>query len=336
MQVTLLNVHVLALCALCALGCDTNTKTTLAPSQPKAAPAVAAQTPAQRVADATVEDAKLNARVLVERAKLESFRSAMVALKMELQTRDDEAPKPKTDTLGAPALTLLFSGNNHGEIEDCGCVSRPLGGLARRATLIEAVKSGKDVQKWWGQGAPKKVNATFVVDAGESLTRSASASVDRPEVRALAMRNALAVIEGMNQSPPDAMGVGERELLLGKEALAEFQTKSTFPLLSANLSDEQTGELVLPAFTRVERDGQSVTFISLTNPRSRFGDFYSARKLKVLDPFESYVKALKAAPASGTVVLLSNLGVSGTADLVRRIRGEGHGLDVVVVWAATA
>ena len=319
-----------ALSALWLTACD-------APKAPEVqtpAPAASAPTPltpAQRVEQAMAEDARLNAQVLVERAKLASFRRAMSALKVELDVRDSERPKPTLDTLGAPSVTLLFSGNNHGELEDCGCVSRPLGGLARRATLFEAVKSNKGVQKLWGQAAPKKASATFVVDSGESLTRAVSAPIDQPNVRARAKRNALAVIEGMNQSPPDAMGVGEREVLLGKDALLEFQTKSAFPMISANLQDAKTQALVLPASVKVERAGQTLWIVGLTNPRSRFGDFYSARGLKVLDPYDAYVKAVADAPAGATVVLLSNLGVSGTTQLLRRLKEGGHRADAVVV-----
>lgn len=321
---------VLTLGALGALGCDPPP----APKPPAATPKASVSptpTPAERVQDAMVEDAKLNAQVLIERAKLKSFRKAMIALKHELQTRDQEKSAPMADDLGAPTVTLLFSSNNHGELEDCGCVSRPLGGLARRATLFDAVTSGKKVQKLWGQEAPKLVHATFRVDAGEGLTRSPSVAIDKPAVRARNKRNALAVIEAMNQSPPDAMGVGERELLLGKEALLEFQAKSTFPLISANLSDSETGKLMLPGSVKVERKGQGVVIIGLTNPRSRFGDFHSARKIKILDPFESYVKAVADAPKASTVVLLSNLGVAGTGDLVRRLKSKGHRVDAVVV-----
>jgi 2',3'-cyclic-nucleotide 2'-phosphodiesterase (5'-nucleotidase family) len=52
--------------------------------------------------------------------------------------------------LAAPAanaaeVTLLYNGSVHAELHDCGCKSKPLGGLARRAALIEAVETADDV-----------------------------------------------------------------------------------------------------------------------------------------------------------------------------------------------
>ena len=52
--------------------------------------------------------------------------------------------------LAAPAaeaadVSLLYNGSVRAEMKDCGCKSLPLGGLARRAALIESISQDREV-----------------------------------------------------------------------------------------------------------------------------------------------------------------------------------------------
>src|SRR5256885_4774137 len=50
-------------------------------------------------------------------------------------------------------VTLLYSSNGEGDYEQCGCPVHPLGGVTRRATVIDRARADAD--------------ATLVLDAGD-------------------------------------------------------------------------------------------------------------------------------------------------------------------------
>src|SRR5262245_57565028 len=62
--------------------------------------------------------------------------------------RDDTPPgqtaapaqKRLFDGWGAPAAAIVFSGEQHGYLEPCGCSVNQLGGLARRADLFRQIQ----------------------------------------------------------------------------------------------------------------------------------------------------------------------------------------------------
>ena len=53
-----------------------------------------------------------------------------------------EAAAPAAE---AADVALLYNGSVQAELHDCGCKSRPLGGLARRAALIDEVSQDREV-----------------------------------------------------------------------------------------------------------------------------------------------------------------------------------------------
>ena len=58
----------------------------------------------------------------------------------------------------ADHFTVVFSANNHGEREDCGCKRSPLGGLDRRATMAAWARGGahSHATTFWGETIPSR------------------------------------------------------------------------------------------------------------------------------------------------------------------------------------
>ncbi len=123
-----------------------------------------------------------------------------------------------TPAVPSPArVTLLFSGDNGGEVAPCGCRTGPAGGLPRRLTAVQRLRA---------QGP------ALLVDAGDAL------SVGLPKDGALdaaATQRAEQVMQAMGQMGYAALAVGEGELALGIAQLRKLAAAAKIPLLASNL-----------------------------------------------------------------------------------------------------
>lgn len=277
------------------------------------------------------EQAILNAQTVLWRAQLGSFSRAMAAASNQLMQQQRERLDDRKPPEGAQVLSFLFSANNHGEREDCGCKAKPLGGLDRRATLIKlAREGGAQEQQYWHKIGPR-TDSVFVVDGGESLFKDAYFDVAKQGVPKHMLELAQGVVEGMNVTPPDVLNIGERELVLGWGALEVLRKTAKFPMISANLRDESGKPLLEPTLI-VERGGRKVAFIGLMRSHSRVPDFLKVRKLSVEEPVSAYTKALERLPQDvDAVVLLSNEGVVDTLKLVERLKAKALRVDMALV-----
>ena len=106
----------------------------------------------------------------------------------------------------ARRLTILSTADVGGDTEPCGCKIRPLGGVARR---VHAVRG-------FGEA--------LVVDGGDHFFRTEELDPrDEPQARATAELLADALAEMKAQ----ALVVGERDLALGRPALAALGALSS-------------------------------------------------------------------------------------------------------------
>jgi len=110
------------------------------------------------------------------------------------------------------ALTILHTSEHHGTLEalDHGPFKN-LGGVTRRATLIEQVR--------------KEAQHVLLVDSGDLLVGTAMSSVFRGE----------ADIAAMNLMEYDAVGVGNHDFDFGTEHLRRLQKEARFPFLCTNV-----------------------------------------------------------------------------------------------------
>ena len=120
-------------------------------------------------------------------------------------------------------LTILYGADLRGELDPCECGDGKLGGLPRRGSFIEATR--------------KKEDGVLLLDAGgiffadetvpEHLKMQLSAKAD----------SILAAYERMGY---DAIHVGHVDSALGPERLAALARQASFPVLSAELGQEDS------------------------------------------------------------------------------------------------
>jgi 2',3'-cyclic-nucleotide 2'-phosphodiesterase (5'-nucleotidase family) len=131
-----------------------------------------------------------------------------------------------------------------------------------------------------------------------------------------------AIVAGMNLMRYDAMALGPYELSLGANQLKQRMEEAEFPIVSANVTWSDTGELVAQAYTLLDADAYQVAVIGLTRQSKE-----QLENLVVLDPQESLLRILPEVSAkSDSVVLLTNLTDRSALDLVRTVPG----IDLVV------
>ncbi|MEL6181648.1 MAG: hypothetical protein AAFS10_22000, partial [Myxococcota bacterium] len=214
-----------------------------------------------------------------------------------------DSDKPK-----GTLLTLWHTGNVHGEREDCGCPKRPLGGLARKATLIQ--EASKDPK------ALHRPDGALIVDAGDLLFKHARVGKMQGNPRKVALIEAEAIVDAFNIIGCHGFAVGAYDLAMGAEALDALHARAKFPWISANLHRKGQPKLMFKPFVKTEWAGLKVVLVGITNGQD--SDPLEALGFSIDDPvkaLQAQSKAIRAAKPD-VVVLLSNLGVAKTQTML--------------------
>jgi 2',3'-cyclic-nucleotide 2'-phosphodiesterase (5'-nucleotidase family) len=179
-----------------------------------------------------------------------------------------------------------------------------MGGLARRATFISSARVGT-------QGAH-----LLLLDGGNTFWGdSPSAATEQSQGKVM--------VEAMNLMGYDAMALGETDLQLAEDVLRQRIADADFPVLSANVVVQASGESFTAPYMLLEIGGRKVGIIGLTGS----GVSQVVGSLSVVDPAVSlatYVKELQ--PQTDIIIVLSNLGWEGNV----RLAEAEPGIDVII------
>ncbi|MDB4981190.1 MAG: 5-nucleotidase, partial [Myxococcales bacterium] len=157
----------------------------------------------------------------------------------------DEADPPR-----GRQLALLYSSNDQGEYERCGCPVHPLGGLARRAVEIDRARADSD--------------GVLVVDAGDLFLPVGDAVAGaRPPAVSEVDRRARLLATAYARLGVAAFSPGERDLALGSARLVRVLADAKVPVVSANLVDAR-GRAPWPADRLLELAGIKVGVFGVT------------------------------------------------------------------------
>jgi len=179
-----------------------------------------------------------------------------------------------------------------------------MGGLARRATLVQQVRQ-------------EGTGPVLLVDAGNSLMGES-----------LSLRSdGRVMVEAMNQMGYDALGVGSGELLKGPEVLAARAGEARFAIVSCNLVEASTGTPVLEPWALVERGGLRAAIVGVTSPQALQGLEALWPGVTVLPPEQVLPDLIEEVRGQvDLVIVLSQLGLEGDTALASAVPG----IDVIV------
>jgi 2',3'-cyclic-nucleotide 2'-phosphodiesterase (5'-nucleotidase family) len=231
--------------------------------------------------------------------------------KLNVKKAGADSPMAQAQRPKGKLVTFWFTGNVHGEREDCGCKKHPRGGLTRKATMIRQTnKGGRDLDR---------PDVQIIADAGDLLFRTPMMHNSQGVQRDISLVEAEAIVASFNEIGCDAFAVGEYDLTFGVEPLLKLKKKAKFPWVSANLRRRGSEDLLFPPFVVRQVDGLKVLFLGMTTDKPTQADFYKNVDVDIEPPAKALAAQADAikAQAPDVVVLLSNLGMDGTAQLVQ-------------------
>jgi 5'-nucleotidase len=180
-------------------------------------------------------------------------------------------------------ITILHTNDTHGEVDPFLEGGNSVGGMARRATLIERIRASHP--------------NTLLLDAGDLWERKPYSTLyhGEPEVRAL------------NAMGYQAMTIGNNEFPGGLDNLRKRMSEARFPVLSANIRVRSTGRYLATPYTVLTCGGLRVGVFGLTAPR--IASYKGLEGLQVLDlnaTAQEMVRLLK--PKTDLIVALTHIG----------------------------
>jgi hypothetical protein len=174
--------------------------------------------------------------------------------------------------------TIFVSGARYGQLTPCECRDNQFGGIDREAKLIAELSANK--------------TGRLLLDAG---------GFTAPMFNAHEEIKAKFVLRGMGLLGIELVNVVWSDLLLGRETLVESAKENQLELLSANIVDAESGELVFKPFATFELDqgdqpgppgagagrllviGLTVDFPEAVKTQQYYGERVE-RQFKVTDP----------------------------------------------------
>lgn len=139
----------------------------------------------------------------------------------------------------ADTVALIFSGDTQGVLYPQPGISGPVGGIARRAPVIEHVRGEEQ--------------RAFLVDAGDAFTSGFPRADKINKI----------LVRAMNRMGYEAMGLGRHDLAMGEVALRELVSIASFPMICTNLEFRQGVTPWIRDHVLLERAGVRVGVISL-------------------------------------------------------------------------
>jgi hypothetical protein len=227
-------------------------------------------------------------------------------------------PTP-TPPRGAPVsrLTIAYTGNTDGYLENCGCKSNQSGGIARRATVLDSVR-GLDPE-------------TVVLDTGSAFNRpgqyeSQNALEDNEQRFYLQMMDRMGYAAG-------AIGLGE--LVHGTRYFQDETRGLAMKFLTANVSakDSRLGSSSIVLNSHGRRIGVIGVFEPSRGGKSQLHLDRALSKLVMEDPLEAVVReARNLRPRTDLTVVIGKL----SPLLVRRVAAAVPDLDVIISTDSSA
>jgi 2',3'-cyclic-nucleotide 2'-phosphodiesterase (5'-nucleotidase family) len=199
-------------------------------------------------------------------------------------------------------IALLYSSNLLGKYGPCACAVEPLGGLARRATVVARARAESD--------------ATVVVDAGDLFRAAGTTAETERQARLLAA--------GLARAGLDAFSPGENDLAIGLPLLRKLAQSYQLPIVSANLYGRD-GTRLFAADRLIDAAGTRVGVTGVTAPATADdANRLRADGIVVRDPVDAALDAAASLRARGAAIVVALVHAGLPAQnraLAARLRG---------------
>ena len=177
-------------------------------------------------------------------------------------------------------ITILATTNVHGEVDPCGWKKKPLGGLARKATIIENLIKNGDVP--------------IVLDAGDLFFKSSD--IDPGISLDVAKVNAEIINESFNAMGCDGFSPGSKDFAAGLDFLMTQYNNAEFPYISCNIANLDN-ELLFKPYVIKSIKGMKIGIIGLASE-------FESDEIKVLNPLESLQNIIDEVQVQSDFIIL--------------------------------
>ena len=207
-------------------------------------------------------------------------------------------------------LTIIYTGNIGGIIESCGC-RIPMGGIAKRATVLAEMKLG----------APNAI----VLDSGSLLHEASRLNPPLENVYRMRMR---LLVEEIKRMGIDGANVSSMDLANSPDSLLAYGSNG-LPWLSANIAWRNSGKLVFQADTLRTVGNLTVGIFGFMDDNTLGVAFFDeASPLKALDPTETVrAEVQKLRKKCDVLIGLAYMDM----DRVQKLVTDVPGIDLVIV-----
>jgi len=197
-------------------------------------------------------------------------------------------------------ITIIYSNDVLGELENCGCDDKQLGSLSRKAAIINTLK--KDDEN------------ILNLDAGNLFfSKEPLNTIEKNEF----LLKSQYILKAYNQIGFDALNIGEKDLILGIEAITELEKKSSFAFISSNILSKNSNMPVFKPYVIKEIYGNKIGIIGLCSRVSSLSPGIS-----IEDPFKTAEKWINLiTDKCDHIILLSALGMEEDKKLANQVKG---------------
>ena len=144
-------------------------------------------------------------------------------------------------------IRIIATTNVNGETEPCGWPKKPLGGLARKATIVDNAKVDSE--------------SVLIFDAGNLFFKKKTLTEMELEEKQI---NAKCINDSYNLIGCNAFTPGEQDFAAGLNFLLSLKEKSNYPFISCNIKDKQ-GSLIFEPYIIIDADDLKIGVIGLSS-----------------------------------------------------------------------
>ncbi|NBI29937.1 5'-nucleotidase C-terminal domain-containing protein [Chengkuizengella marina] len=204
-------------------------------------------------------------------------------------------------------ITILHTNDTHARINEGKYDGM---GLAKLSTLVK-------------QHEADNANV-LLLDAGDTFHGTTFATLEQGK----------SIAEVFNAVGYDGMAAGNHDFNYGYERLLELKEMVTFPVLSANVIVEETGELLLPPYMIQEVDGVKLGIFGLSTPETHFKTHpKNVEGLEFTDPVQAAQEMVAELQSQevDVIIALTHLGTDASStDTSIKVAEGAPGIDLIV------
>nr|WP_279326048.1 5'-nucleotidase C-terminal domain-containing protein [Bacillus sp. FJAT-47783] len=165
---------------------------------------------------------------------------------------------------------------------------------------------------------------SLLLDAGDTFHGTTFATLEEGS----------SIVEVMNKIGYDSMAAGNHDFNYGYNRLLELEEMADFPVLSANVIYEDTGELVLDPYTIKTVDGIKFGIFGLSTPETHYKTHpKNVEGLTFTDPVKAAKKMVKELQSKDVdvIIALTHLGTDASStDTSLKVAQGAPGIDLIV------